>query len=88
MAALDTEMTGTKRSSPDVENVQRKKFKTSELPISASQRAAIDNLLYSFKKKGGFDAARKKIWAAFNESVSARKKAMFNNQNANKYNFL
>lgn len=53
----------------DLEVVRRKKFRASELPISASQRAAVDNLLYLFKKKGGFDLARKQIWAGFNGSV-------------------
>lgn len=53
----------------DLEALRRKKFRASELPISASQRAAVDNLLYLFKKKGGFDSARKQIWAGFNESV-------------------
>lgn len=74
MTASDTEVAGTKRPSPEAENVHRKKFKLSELPISASQRAAIDSLLYSFKKKGGFDTARKKLWAGFNESVRAFRK--------------
>ena len=70
MAESDVEMTGVKRPAVDIESVQRKKFKPSELPISAAQRASIDNLLYSFKKKGCFDSVRKKIWAEFNESVS------------------
>lgn len=70
MAESDVEMTGVKRPAVDIESVQRKKFKTSELPLTSSQRASIDNLLYSFKKKGSFDTARKKIWAEFNNSVS------------------
>nr|KMM71622.1 hypothetical protein CPAG_07925 [Coccidioides posadasii RMSCC 3488] len=73
MATSDIEMTGTKRSGEEIGNVYRKKFKASELPISPGQRAAIDNLLYSFKKKGGFDAARKKIWAEFNNDSEAKK---------------
>ncbi|EEP78521.1 predicted protein [Uncinocarpus reesii 1704] len=72
MAASDIEMAGTKRPSDEIENVYRKKFKTSELPISSAQRAAIDSLLYSFKKKGGFDAIRKKIWAEFNGSEAKK----------------
>lgn len=63
------ETTGVKRDPIDMESIQRKKFKTSELPLSAAQHAAIDNLLFSFKKKGGFDSVRKKVWAEFNEDV-------------------
>ena len=70
MADSDVEMTGMKRPAVDMESLQHKKFKSSELPLSATQRASIDNLLYSFKKKGCFDSVRKKIWAEFNESVS------------------
>lgn len=62
-------MAGISQQVSEFESLRRKKFKTSELPISVSQRAAVDNLLYLFKKKGGFDAARKQIWAGFNESV-------------------
>lgn len=65
----DTEMSGTKRPSSSLESLRRKKFKLSELPISSAQRTAIDNLLYSFKKKGGFDSLRKEVWAKFNGSV-------------------
>lgn len=66
---VDVETTGTKRPALDIESLQRKKFKTSELPLSAAQRAAIDNLLYSFKKRGDFDNVRKTIWAEFNDGV-------------------
>lgn len=67
----DGDSTAVKRPALDVESLQNKKFKTEELPISAAQRAAIDNLLFSFKKKGGFDNIRKTIWAEFNDGVSA-----------------
>lgn len=60
---------GVKRVSPDVESLPRKKFKTEELPLSATQHTAIENLLHSFKKKGGFDNVRKKIWADFDSGV-------------------
>lgn len=60
---------GVKRVSPDVESLPRKKFKTEELPLSATQQTAIENLLHSFKKKGGFDNVRKKIWADFDSGV-------------------
>lgn len=69
MEGSDVEMKGVKRDPVDMESVQRKKFKTSELPLSAAQHASIDNLLFSFKKKGGFDSVRKKVWAEFNEDV-------------------
>lgn len=53
----------------DVESLQRKKYKTSELPLTQDQQNAIQNLLVAFKKKGAFDNYRKKIWAEFSESV-------------------
>lgn len=65
----DVKMNGIKRASPEVNFWQRKKFKTEELPLSAAQHAAIENLLHSFKKKGGFDNVRKKIWADFDGGV-------------------
>ncbi|KAF7718902.1 Uncharacterized protein PECH_006640 [Penicillium ucsense] len=61
---------GSKRSTPDVGLLTRKKYKPEDLPISAAQNAAIDKLLHSFKKKGGFDSIRKQIWAEFNEGDS------------------
>jgi hypothetical protein len=61
---------GVKRPALDtIHNPQHKKFKTSELPLTAAQHAAIETLLYAVKKKGVFDHVRKTIWAAFNESV-------------------
>ena len=62
-------MAGSPQQTSELEKLRHKKFKVAELPLSVSQRAAVDNLLYLFKKKGGFDLARKKIWAGFNESV-------------------
>ena len=64
-----TEPPSLKRPALTTETIQRKKFKTEELPLSTSQRTAIDNLLYSFKKKGGFDSVRKLIWSEFNDGV-------------------
>lgn len=49
----------------------RKKPKVSELPLSSAKRASIDGLLHTFKKKGEFDALRKKTWAQFEESTQA-----------------
>ncbi|EEQ90298.1 hypothetical protein RJZ56_003131 [Blastomyces dermatitidis] len=68
MTGSDVETAGVKRPGIDLESLQRKKFKTSDLPLSAAQRTSIDGLLYAFKKKGGFDSVRKKIWAEFSES--------------------
>ena len=65
----DVKPNGIKRASPDAEFLQRKKFKTEELPLSAAQQTAIEDLLHGFKKKGGFDNLRKKIWADFEEVV-------------------
>ena len=59
-----------KRSIEDLAGTQRKRFKTSELPLSSAQRSSIDTLLHTFKKKGEFDALRKEVWAGFNDSVS------------------
>ncbi|EFE29791.1 uncharacterized protein ARB_03132 [Trichophyton benhamiae CBS 112371] len=68
MAEAETEGAGVKRVGSSMESLRRKKFKLSELPISTAQRTTIENLLYSFKKKGGFDAVRKEVWAKFNDS--------------------
>lgn len=65
----DVKPNGIKRASPDAEFLQRKKFKTEELPLSTAQQTAIEDLLHGFKKKGGFDNLRKKIWADFEEGV-------------------
>ncbi|KAL8736037.1 MAG: hypothetical protein Q9166_000599 [cf. Caloplaca sp. 2 TL-2023] len=48
----------------------RKRFKTSELPLSATQRSTIDGLLHTIKKKGEYDTLRKKVWSQFVDSVS------------------
>ncbi|KAJ6120606.1 hypothetical protein N7523_004886 [Penicillium sp. IBT 18751x] len=58
---------GSKRPALDIESLKRKKFKADDLPLSAAQHAAIDRLLHSFRKKGGFDNMRKQIWAEFND---------------------
>ena len=65
----DVKTNGIKRASPEVNFWQQKKFKTEELPLSAAQHTALENLLHSFKKKGGFDNVRKKIWADFDGGV-------------------
>ncbi|KAL3260192.1 hypothetical protein ABHI18_004823 [Aspergillus niger] len=57
----------TTASSMDLDSLQRKKFKTDELPLSAAQHSAIEHLLHAFKKRGGFDSIRKKIWSEFHD---------------------
>lgn len=60
-------------SKPPVESSmlpQRRKIKTSELPLNAAQRSSIDSLLHTIKKKGEFDAVRKRVWSQYAESVS------------------
>lgn len=47
----------------------RKKPKISELPLSSAKRASIDGLLHIFKRKGEFDALRKKTYKQFEEGV-------------------
>lgn len=49
-----------------------KRFKTSELPLSSTQRSTIDSLLHTIKKKGEYDALRKKVWSQYAESVSRK----------------
>ncbi|KAL8645383.1 MAG: hypothetical protein Q9226_007332 [Calogaya cf. arnoldii] len=55
----------------------RKRFKTSELPLSATQRSTIDELLHTIKKKGEYDTLRKKVWSDF---VDSDEKNSFTNQ--------
>ena len=47
----------------------QRKIKLAHLPLSRIQRSVIDDLLNTFKKKGEYDILRKKIYAAFDESV-------------------
>ena len=49
----------------------RKKLKVSDLPISQTKRAAIDNLMNTFRKKGPFDQIRRDIYSHFEADVSA-----------------
>ncbi len=67
MDLLDTAT--RKRSMEELSGSQRKRFKTTELPLTPGQRSSIDTLLHTFKKKGEFDVLRKKVWAVFDESV-------------------
>ncbi|KAK7192037.1 hypothetical protein PSPO01_01609 [Paraphaeosphaeria sporulosa] len=45
-----------------------KKPKTSELPLEQSKRAAIDQLVHTFRKKGEFDSIRNAVRAQFEAS--------------------
>ena len=67
--APSAQPTSLKRPSFDIESLQRKKFKTDELPLTPVQQTAIQSLLHAFKKKGSFDAVRKDIWKEFNGGV-------------------
>ena len=49
----------------------KKKIKTSELPLSSAQRTAVEGLSHRFKKKGGYDVIRKKVWGKLEGSVSS-----------------
>lgn len=51
--------------------IPHKRFKASELPLNAVQRSTIDGLLHTIKKKGEYDALRKKVWSQYAESVSS-----------------
>lgn len=57
------------KAAAKVDLLRPKKYKTSELPLTQDQQNAIQSLLVAFKKKGGFDNYRKKIWADFDNSV-------------------
>ena len=67
--AMKNVQSQSKRPATDIESLKRKKFKAEDLPLSAAQHAAIDKLLHSFKKKGGFDTIRKQLWSEFNDGV-------------------
>lgn len=67
MASVDT--IGSKNVLENSEVVPRKRFKTSELPLNATQKSTIDGLLHTIKKKGEYDLLRKKVWSQFEESV-------------------
>lgn len=70
--AMQDVQPGEKRPAVDIESLKCKKFKAEDLPLSAAQHTAIDKLLHSFKKKGGFDSIRKQLWADFNNGVCFR----------------
>ena len=67
MASVDT--ISSKHVLEDPEILPRKRFKTSELPLNATQKSTIDGLLHTIKKKGEYDSLRKKVWSQFEESV-------------------
>ena len=67
MASVDA--ISNKHVLEDPETLPRKRFKTSELPLNATQKSTIDGLLHTIKKKGEYDSLRKKVWSQFEESV-------------------
>ena len=69
--ATDVAMVGTNAN--EFELPPRKKPKISELPLSSAQRAYIDGMLHTFKKKGEFDGLRKKAFQRYNESAQRGK---------------
>ena len=64
-----TEMTSIQRPFEDQDYSPRKRFKTSELPLTSTQRSTVDSLIHTIKKKGEYDALRKLVWAQYIESV-------------------
>ena len=60
--------------------VPRRKFKTSDLPLTPVQRSSVDSLLHTIKKKGEFDALRKKVWSQYADSVSQRRRRAYPNR--------
>jgi len=71
-----TAMASTKHSLEELVSPTRKRFKTSELPLTSTQRSSIDGLLHTIKKKGEYDALRKQVWSQF---VESEEKATFTN---------
>ena len=67
MAAVDTPV--SKHVLEDTNLPPRKRFKTSELPINATQKSTIDGLVHTIKKKGEYDSLRKTVWSQFEEKV-------------------
>ena len=47
----------------------RRKYKASDLPLTAAQRSSIDGLVTAVKRKGEFDSLRKRVWSQFDEGV-------------------
>ena len=70
MAAVET--TAIKRSLEDTETSEyslSKRFKASELPLTATQKLAVDSLVHTIKKKGIYDKLRHQIFAQYSETV-------------------
>ena len=70
MSMATSDLVPSTQSREDEIFIPRKKFKTSDLPLNAAQRSTIDSLLHTIKKKGEYDALRKKVWSQYAESVS------------------
>lgn len=69
----DTNGTGLKRPAATTLGLMNKRFKASELPLTEEQTSTIEKLIYTFKKKGGFDLLRKEVWAKYEDSVCCSK---------------
>ena len=70
MAALETAL--IKRgldqlSTPEISHPKR--FRSSDLPLSAAQKSAIDGLVHTIKKKGIYDKLRHDLLALFMKGV-------------------
>ena len=70
MAALETAL--NKRgldqlSIPEISHPKR--FRSSDLPLSAAQKSAIDGLVHTIKKKGIYDKLRHDLLAQFMKGV-------------------
>ena len=53
----------------DSQLAAKRSFKPADLPITPSQRTSLDALVNTLKRKGEFDALRKRVWADFSEGV-------------------
>lgn len=78
MATLDSLNPG---AALETQSLQTKRFRTTELPLNASQRTSVDNLLHAIKKKGAFDNVRKRVWSQFAEDVGVCKHIPMANAN-------
>ena len=57
-------------STDHVEAPRSKRFRVEELPLNASQKAVVDGLVHTIKKKGIYDQIRHQIFKEFRDSVS------------------
>ena len=70
MAPADVAASSATLSGPEPSKLpMRRKYKASDLPLTAAQRSSIDGLLTAVKRKGDFDTVRKRVWSQFEEGV-------------------